>query len=45
MYGGLMAQLYRMFINNQWVHAKSGATYEVLNPGTEEAIARVPLGS
>lgn len=40
-----MQQAYRMFINNQWVHATSGATYEVINPGTEEVIARVPLGS
>jgi betaine-aldehyde dehydrogenase len=40
-----MVQVYKMFINNQWCYARSGAQYDVINPGTEEVIAKVPLGS
>lgn len=31
-------------INGQWVGADSGATFEVINPATDEVVARVPLG-
>ncbi len=39
-----MQQTYKMFIDNKWVNAKTGAFYDVIDPGTEEVIARVPLG-
>ncbi len=35
---------YKMWINGQWVDAESGKTYTIVNPTTEETIARVPLG-
>lgn len=35
---------YQMWIDGKWVDAESGKTYAVLNPATEEEIARVPLG-
>ncbi len=40
-----MVALYKMFIDGKWVGAKSGETFEVDNPATEEIIARVPLGT
>ena len=40
-----MLSSYRMFINGEWVNSKSGKHYDVVNPGTEEIIATVPLGS
>ena len=33
-----------MFINGEWVEAKSGATYEVKNPANGETIDTAPLG-
>lgn len=36
---------YKMYINGEWRNAESGKTHEVINPGTEEVIAEVPLGS
>ena len=35
---------YQMFIGGAWVQAQSGDTYEVVNPASEEVIARVPRG-
>lgn len=35
---------YKMWINGGWVGAESGKTYTVVNPATEEVIAKVPLG-
>lgn len=35
---------YRQYIDGEWVEAESGETYEVINPSTEEVIARVPSG-
>jgi aldehyde dehydrogenase (NAD+) len=32
-----------MFIDGQWVDAESGETMDVINPGTGEVVARVPL--
>ncbi len=37
-------QDYKMWIDGKWVEAASGKTYTVVNPATEEEIARVPLG-
>jgi len=35
---------YKMWIDGKWVDADSGKTFAVINPATEEEIARVPLG-
>jgi len=32
----------QLFINNEWRDAESGATLDIINPATEEAIASVP---
>jgi phenylacetaldehyde dehydrogenase len=37
-------QNYKMWINGEFVDAQSGKTYTVINPATEEEIAKVPLG-
>jgi acyl-CoA reductase-like NAD-dependent aldehyde dehydrogenase len=34
----------RMYVGGEWVAAESGETYAVLNPATEEEVARLPLG-
>jgi succinate-semialdehyde dehydrogenase len=36
---------YKMLINGQWVDARSGKTWDVINPATEEAIVTVPFGN
>ena len=33
---------YKNFINNEWLDADSGKTFEVINPFTEKVIAEVP---
>ena len=33
---------YKNFINNEWLDAESGKTFEVINPFTEKVIAEVP---
>ena len=33
------------FINNEWNDAKSGKTFDIENPFTEETIAHVPASS
>jgi aldehyde dehydrogenase (NAD+) len=35
---------YQQYIDGAWVDAASGDTYEVINPSTEEVVARVPSG-
>jgi phenylacetaldehyde dehydrogenase len=35
---------YKMWIGGKWVNAESGKTYTVVNPATEEEIAKLPLG-
>ena len=37
-------QNYKMLIGGKWLDAQSGKAYGVVNPATEEDIARVPLG-
>ncbi len=37
-----MAPAYKMLVNGQWVEAKSGKTFAVWNPATEEQIGTVP---
>jgi betaine-aldehyde dehydrogenase len=34
----------KMWINGKWVAARSGETFSVINPSTEEELGRVPLG-
>ncbi len=36
---------YLMLINGQWVEARNGKTWEVINPATEASIATVPFGN
>ena len=36
---------HRMFVAGDWVDAADGATEDIVNPATEETIARVPKGS
>jgi betaine-aldehyde dehydrogenase len=38
------AARYQMYIAGEWVDAASGETYEVIDPSTEEVVARVPKG-
>ena len=38
----VLAASRRMFIDNQWVEAASGATYSVPNPATEEPVGTAP---
>src|SRR5512133_4256908 len=33
---------YQMYINGEWVDSKSGETFPVYDPSTEEVIAQVP---
>ena len=33
---------YQVFINGEWVNSKSGKTFPVYDPSTEEVIAQVP---
>lgn len=40
-----MAKQYKMFIDGKWVSSTSGETFSVLNPATEQAIARVAKGA
>ena len=35
---------YQMFVGGRWTEAKSGATYEIVDPATEQVIAVVPRG-
>ena len=36
---------YQMLINGQWVNARNGKTWDVINPATEEKILTVPFGN
>src|SRR3981189_3690338 len=33
---------YKNYVGGEWVEASSGETFDIVNPGTEEVIARVP---
>ena len=35
---------YEMFVGGRWVEAKSGETYEIVDPATERVVATVPKG-
>ena len=36
---------YQMYIDGRWTDAASGETYDVVDPASEEVIARVPKGA
>jgi aldehyde dehydrogenase (NAD+) len=36
---------YQQYIDGEWTGAASGETYDVVNPSTEEVMARVPAGA
>ena len=36
---------YRQYVDGEWSDANSGATFEVINPATEEVLARAPNSS
>jgi len=40
-----VAYAYKQYIDGEWVDASNGATWDVINPATEEAIRAVPYGS
>lgn len=40
-----MAKIIDNFINNTWVKSDTTQTYDVINPATEEIIAKTPLGT
>ncbi len=42
--GKFLARTHKLFINGQWVEAKSGKTFEVVNPATGEVITHVARG-
>jgi malonate-semialdehyde dehydrogenase (acetylating)/methylmalonate-semialdehyde dehydrogenase len=40
-----MAETINNYINNTWVKSESTHTYDVINPATEELLAKTPLGT
>jgi succinate-semialdehyde dehydrogenase len=40
-----VAYTYKQYIDGQWVDASNGATWDVINPATEEVIRTVPYGN
>jgi len=40
-----VAYSYKQYIDGEWVDASSGATWDVINPATEEVIRTVPYGN
>ncbi|HVD76485.1 MAG TPA: aldehyde dehydrogenase family protein, partial [Vicinamibacteria bacterium] len=40
-----MAYTYKQYIDGEWVDASNGATWDVINPATEEVIRTVPYGN
>ncbi|MFQ5666084.1 MAG: aldehyde dehydrogenase family protein [Candidatus Binatia bacterium] len=37
-----MSQTFRLYIDGVWTEAAGGATYDVINPATEDVVARAP---
>jgi len=37
--------MYKLFIDNNWVNAVSGKTFDVVNPSNEKVLAKVPFGT
>jgi aldehyde dehydrogenase (NAD+) len=42
---GPRVPVYQQYIDGQWVNAETGATYEVINPSTEEVMAHAAAGT
>ena len=40
-----MTYTYKQFIGGEWVDASNGATWDVVNPATEEVVRTVPYGT
>jgi len=40
-----VAYTYKQYIDGEWVDASNGATWDVINPATEEVIRAVPYGN
>jgi len=40
-----VAYTYKQYIDGEWVDASNGATWDVINPATEEVIRTVPYGN
>ena len=40
-----MADIERMYINGEWVHADGGATFDVKNPADGSVVAKVANGA
>jgi succinate-semialdehyde dehydrogenase len=40
-----VADTYKQYIDGEWVDASNGATWDVINPATEEVIRTVPYGN
>ncbi len=41
----MSAFMFKQLINGEWVDARSGSTWDLVNPATEEVIMQVPFGS
>jgi phenylacetaldehyde dehydrogenase len=41
---GFLSATHKLFINGEWVEARSGKTFDVLNPATGKPIAKVAAG-
>ena len=39
-----MSSTYKQFIDGEWTDAGNGATWDVINPATEETVVTVPFG-
>jgi succinate-semialdehyde dehydrogenase / glutarate-semialdehyde dehydrogenase len=40
-----VAYMYKQYIDGEWVDASNGATWDVINPATEEKVRAVPYGN
>lgn len=40
-----MANIYKQYIGGDWVDASNGATWDVVNPATEDIVRTVPFGT
>ncbi len=40
----LMITKCKMYIDGKWINSESGKTFDVINPATEQVMAKVPLG-
>ena len=40
----MASDVWRMYLNGQWIEAEGGATFDVVNPATREVVAKVPNG-